>query len=126
MRIQTNDGYIEIHCGLKENGLHRLTGSGYGLVGVGVALLEEVYHTGGWGGLCGLRCSGQAQCDSFSSTMSACMQASMLLAMTAMNKTSEPVSLPQLNIFLRLAMIKESLHAAMETLTKTNTPSITR
>jgi hypothetical protein len=54
------------------------------------------------------------------------MQASMLLAMTAMNKTSEPVSLPQLNIFLRLAMIKESLHAAMETLTKTNTPSITR
>jgi len=42
---------------LKENALHRLIGSDitkrYGLPGIGVTLMEKVYHCG----LCGLRCS---------------------------------------------------------------------
>jgi hypothetical protein len=44
-------GRLEEWCcgGLDENGPHRLTGSGsrrYGLVRLGVTLLEEVYHLG--------------------------------------------------------------------------------
>lgn len=99
---------------LNKNGPLRLIGNGtiwrYGLVGVGMALLEEVHHNGE-----GLRSqvfkpglvlhllpdacwSGCRILSSFSCTMTACTLPCFLKVIT--DQTSEAVSHPQLNVFL--------------------------